>query len=306
VPISGLVCKQCGKVVGASGLHWVWECPSPAIHPGLVQAALNAESHLGWELTPTTVLGSIRAEIIKRLLPYKPDARGFNSAMWGAAVGRMVEEGMVTGGWLRQVALEGEFWGHPFLGHADLVLADPGSGLWLIDNKAKGEWSFFLQKGRGELASAEDSAQLSMYARMRPKEEALRDVWEAARQKAVHLIAWYGSMLAAERKGEELDPWIKARAPLMTMEEIGGLHSGGAANTVREAVDIFVEARRRKEAGDSPETILAAVPMHCQSRFNGKVCRLYCGANRVCLGLAGISLASKGIVAIRDVEAEKL
>lgn len=303
MPIAGLICRSCLRVVEASGKHWMSECEQPNINPGIVEAALQAESHLELTLTPTTVLGGVREEFLKRVFDYHPEAQGLNAPVIGTSVGKTVEEALErASSWKRQQRFTGELWEEYFKGTCDLLSAD---GLTIIDNKMKGEGAFGWARSRGFLASEEDSAQLSMLA-------------ELAEQSGIvgardaDLFVWYNCNSAAQKYiyrdnkritiDEAEDPGMRARARKMTLEEIAEFRAGGSKSTVLENTKLLAAGFRRVIAGEDPMKVQEDIGMMCDSRFGGKACKWYCGPNRLCFGLRRRALSEKGIISVRVPE----
>jgi len=300
--IKGLVCRSCWKLVPPSGRHWMSECSEPTIHPGLVQAALDSEGnefHKELILTPTTVLGKVRDEFIRRTLPYAPEAQGVNSLIVGTAVGERVEEGLVKGGWTRQVEVRGTLLGKKFKGRMDTVLFDPNGGVFAIENKFAGAGEFYYTRS-GHVAKVEVSAQVNMGVHLLSQMDERVKIDSDGRPANVEMQAWTGTIARAafdKKSGQFVDPWIRQRVPPMNLQEIGAVRPGGAGNTVAEAVEWLDAAFTRVKEGEDPVEVLKSIPHSCETMYGG-ACRPYCGSNRTCLKLRGVALQDKGIVQV--------
>lgn len=301
--ITGLICGTCQKVVPASGEHWLNECPEPDIHPGMVQAALDSDGskfHVEMICTPTTVLGKIREECIKRTLPTWPRAQGLNSMGCGSAVGEWIEPPMLRGGWLRQVSGRGELFGVPFKTRADLVLPDRKAGvLHVIQNKFGGAGEFWYTN-TGHLAKIEVSAQVNMEFEILTQMEEFKGLGRG------ELLAWTGTIAKAafdKKSGQFTQTWVKQRVKPMTLDEIGEVKPAGSRTSVRENVAIFTQFAAEIAAGVPAVEALKKVPMSCEAMYGG-ACKVYCGSNLTCLRLAGIRPASRGIVEVEVPFAE--
>ena len=106
-----------------------------------------------------------------------------------------------------------------------------------------------------------------------------------------HCGKWKG-----KKGGKTLDAWIKLRAPRMAREEIAGMKPFGGQWTVREQIEIFVDARRRiVEEKEPPEKVVESIGLGCETRFGGSACRLYCDAVYACSKHGGRTLAELNV-----------
>ena len=309
--IAGLVCRSCWRLVAANGEHWFSECDDPTVHPGIIEAALDDESHLDLTLTPSTVLGAVRFEFIRRTMKYWPEAQGFNSMQVGAAVGERIEKALLKRGFERQVAAEGTLFGEHFRsGGSDLVLfsADRKQMHMIVSNKFGNEGTLYYARGRGVVAGNEDAAQVNMEAMLHAqmgREGAMDAEMTVWRGTVASAVVTTGNKKKNEVVGNFRDEWVRQRAPRMTEEEIGALRPFGAGASVVQNVAWLAEGFKRVRGGEDARTILKTLgvieggALACETRFNDAACRAYCGGARTCLFHAGRSLRDKRIVEVR-------
>jgi len=300
MPVAGLICRSCGVTTEVSGRHWAGECDDPTVHPGIVQAGIDDLSHAELALTPTTVLGKVRDEFIKRTMPIWPTGQSLNATTVGQIVGRAIEAAMKPP-WRKQIKLRGEFWGEPFTGTADLALLDDGLEMFsLWDDKFGSERAFLRQVGSGYLAKPEHRAQISMYLEMEPEDRELAPLWVKLRDKA-ELRVWYGSMLPPQdyKTKKPQDSWLFARAPRMSVEEIAALRPIGGQTTTEENTHLLAPAFRRVKGGEDPRVVARDVPMECKTSFGGMGCQWYCASVLTCYAEAGIDVRTIGLVDLR-------
>lgn len=308
MPIAGLICRSCLRVVEPNGLHWLNECEQPNVNPGIVQSGVDSESHLELVLTPTTVLGKVRDQFLQRTFDYYPEAQGFNTREIGTAVAERMEKAIVkasNGRWQRQVTFKGELWGEKFEGTCDLLFEageEDDCPTHITDNKMKGEGAFGWARSRGFLASDEDSAQLSMLAELaaqngvRGAREAVLNVWYNCNSAAQKYIYRNNKRITID---EAEDPGMRARARMMSLDEIAEMRPGGSKSTVLENVRLLAAAFGRVRAGEDPRAVQEDIGMLCDSSFGGKACKWYCDTNRVCFGLRGRALSERNIIGVR-------
>lgn len=307
--IKGLICRSCLRVTPLDASHWDnGECAEPTIDPGILQAAVTRQiareerikafraAHPGeiW-FEVSELLGGVRDVFLRRNMDYWPDAQSFNSTEFGDAVGARCEEGLRSLEWETQTQVQGKLFGVNVFGHIDAHKKD-----WsrIRDTKVKSQGSFFYQQGRGFMASNEDAAQVNAY-RILATQMGLIGMGESS------LEIWYGAMLAANdaKTKKPLDSWMKARAPLMSEEQIGALKSGGSMTTVRENAAILLSAQGRVDVGEDPRAVEGSVPMSCKEMFGKQKCSSYCNVVYNCYSLAGLDVRVTGKPKVRIPDA---
>jgi hypothetical protein len=285
------------------------ECEDPTMHPVLLQKSiakrLANDYHATLDcLSVTEVLGKVREAAIKCSLPYWPEAQALNSRAYGTAIGKETEQGWREAGWKTQVELVGEFWGIPFRGRLDACTVVEGVR-HIADDKSVAESNMFFEKN-SRVAKPEFSAQVAMYGGMRvvPREEDVEEwdefcgAFESATSTEGHI--WIGAQSRAfdKKSGQYIESWIRKHAVPMSLDEIASLRPAGSGTTVKENATILWKFKQAVKSGVPAIEALKEVPLSCASMYGG-ACKLYCDANRTCLKLAGVPLASKAIIDVR-------
>lgn len=314
---AGLICRTEQVVTDLSGRHWMEECNEPTMHPALLEADLYDHKqghsyHASLDcLSVTEVLGKVRETAIKCSLPYWPEAQGLNSREFGTAVGMRTQKGWKLAGWKTQVMLAGEFWGIPFRGTLDACTVADGVR-YIDDDKVTSAENLFRLKS-SFVASKEFSAQIGMYGLMKVMPHDGDDVekwdefcaeWEAATK--TRGLVWNGALLkVADKSGQLNESWHRQNAEPLGIEEIANLRPAGSQSTVRQNAEALWKFKQAVKKGETPEErhkiaieAIKEIGLWCASMYGG-ACRGMCDANRTCLRLAGVPLASKAIIEVR-------
>lgn len=277
-------CRPLNPFTLEDGLaHWkARECPNP---PGdelwcadIVQHQVDDVDHADLKVSPTRVLDCPRAQVIRDLMPYFMDPRDHHTAHWST---KGLHEAAAPN---REGFDNLRVLGVTIRGVADWIAPDHH---WIHDLKGHGDRSMEWKVNNRKLIDDELVVQLNLY---RLGYEAAWGTPGVVRR----LTAWHTSS-GYKGMGERVE------VPIRDEAWIARVRPYGAQMTTAEIAGWYRKAQELREAGLSPEEIVAEIPLVGRDMFpdkqgRGQKCTKYCaqGIKAHCDRIAGVGGGGSG------------
>lgn len=260
------------------------ECKSPPMPLAWIKSILETQAgdyHKGNVITPTRLLTCPREQAILDNADGGTvlDVTSMNAIHWGNVMHKELERMAHASGYAEvRIPPEGAdppmICGVPIIGKVDIVSKDYKV---IGDYKTHSEYA---QKWVSNSAKIEDTVQLNFYRIGIAKSVLNVD----PREYLPDLVIWHGAMASANGPA----PWIRARAKIMTEEEILAVKPKGATRTVADFIQTYQNFHKELKLGVPVQDAIKRMPLDGRPMMRGKKCLMYCLAKGPCDQLEGV------------------